>query len=109
MTKPADIKALRKNATDVSALMKLLSHPNRLLIACDLTEGEKSVSEIEADTGVPQPHVSRELARLRLAGLVVDRRQSKNVYYRIADQRLSTLIDALCDAFGGKHRAKARS
>lgn len=102
MTKPLDIKQVKKRATEVSDLMRHLSHPNRLLIACDLTDGEKGVSEIEADTGVPQPHLSRELARLREAGLIVDRRVSKNVYYRIADRRLTVLIAALCDAFGGK-------
>lgn len=104
MTKPANIKALRAKATDVSELLKTLSHPNRLLIACDLTGGEKGVSDIEASTGVQQPHLSRELARLREAGLIAARRQSKNVYYRLADKRLETLINALCQAFGKGRR-----
>lgn len=100
MTKPVDIAELQNRAEEVSGLLKTLSHANRLLIACDLTGGEKGVSDIEADTGVPQPHLSRELARLRDAGLVRARRQSKNVYYRLADDRLEKLIGALCDAFG---------
>ncbi len=108
MTKPVDIRNLKKHAGDVSALLKHLSHPNRLLIACDLTEGEKTVSEIESSTGVPQPHLSRELARLRKAGLVIDRRASKNVYYQMSDKRLATLIDALCTAFGPQTSAKRR-
>lgn len=102
MARPLNIKQVKKRATEVSGLLRHLSHPHRLLIACDLTDGEKGVSEIEADTGVPQPHLSRELARLREAGLVVDRRESKHVYYRIADRRLTVLIAALCDAFGAK-------
>lgn len=102
MTKPLNIKQLKKRASEVSGMLRMMSHPNRLLIACDLTGGEKCVSDIEADTGVPQPHLSRELARMREAGFVVDRRESKNVYYRIADRRLVSLIDALCDAFGPK-------
>ena len=97
-----ELAKLRRKADDVAALLKLLSHPNRLLIACDLVGGEKGVSEIEKNTGVRQPHLSRELARLRAARLVRDRRVSKNVYYRIADKRLAKVIDALCDAFGGK-------
>lgn len=99
MTNPADMAALRRRADEVSALLKTLSHANRLLIACDLTDGEKGVSDIEQATGVPQPHLSRELARLREAGLITARRESKNVYYQIADDRLSNLIDALCAAF----------
>lgn len=99
MPQPANVKKLKKKATEVAGLLRLLSHPNRLLVSCDLTAGEKSVSEIEANTGVMQPHLSRELARLREAGLIKARRESKNVYYRIADKRLVSLIDALCDAF----------
>ncbi len=109
MTKPVDIKDLQSRAHEVSGLLKTLSHPNRLLIACCLTEREKSVGEIEKDTDIAQPHVSRELARLREAGLVSARRESKNVFYKIADQRLAYLIDALCRAFGGEGEVSTRT
>lgn len=108
MTKPSDMETLRRRADEVSALLKTLSHANRLLIACDLTEGEKGVGEIELATGVSQPHLSQELARLRRAGLVVARRESKNVYYQIADDRLGHLIDTLCTAFGPKAAPKPK-
>ncbi len=102
MTKPLNIKDLKASADKVSGLLKELSHPNRLLIACSLTEGEKNVSELEVEIEVAQPHLSCDLGRLREAGLVKSRRVSKNVYYSLADDRLSNLIDALCDAFGPK-------
>ncbi|MEZ5891694.1 MAG: metalloregulator ArsR/SmtB family transcription factor [Parvularculaceae bacterium] len=108
MTKPADIKELKKRAEGVSALLKELSHANRLLIACSLTEGEKNVSQLEAEIGSAQPHLSRDLGRLRDAGLVTARRESKNVYYSLADDRLTNLIDALCAAFGPKPASKTR-
>lgn len=108
MTKPLDIKELKAHAEGVSALLKELSHPNRLLIACALTEGEMNVSELEAEIDVAQPHLSRDLARLRDANLVKARRESKNVYYSLADSRLSNLIDALCNAFGPKSKSKPR-
>ena len=102
MTKPLNIKDLKASAENVSGLLKELSHPNRLLIACALTEGEKNVSELEVEIEVAQPHLSRDLGRLRDADLVKARRVSKNVYYSLTDDRLSNLIDALCDAFGPK-------
>lgn len=108
MTRPVNIAEIQDRAEEVSSLLKTLSHANRLLIACELTEGEKSVGEIEANTGVPQPHLSRDLARLRDADLVLTRRQSKNIYYRLADERLSRLIDALCMAFGSAPKNKGR-
>lgn len=99
MSKTPDTSDLQRHAQDVSALLKTLCHANRLLIACTLKEGEKNVSQIEADIGVPQPHLSRDLGRLRDAGLISARRESKNVYYSITDPRLVKVIDALCTAF----------
>lgn len=95
--KPAkEVSALRAGAGEVARLLKILSHPNRLLIACELMCGEASVSEIEERAGVRQPVLSRDLARLRAAGLVVARRDSKLVYYRLADDRLANVIEGLC-------------
>ncbi|GHF17379.1 hypothetical protein GCM10017044_09690 [Kordiimonas sediminis] len=83
-------------AADVAALLKTLSHPNRLLILCALTDGEKSVSEIEELTGVRQPVLSRDLGRLRDESLVKTRRQSKAVYYTILEPKVTALLDSLC-------------
>jgi len=97
-----DLSEVRERAGEVAGLLKILSHPNRLLVACELMDGERSVSEIEDATGVVQPNLSRDLARLRAAGLVVTRRQSKQIFYRLKDARMQALIQALCDAFGPK-------
>lgn len=95
-----DLVELRARADEVSGLLKLLAHPNRLLVACEIMEGERSVSEIEERTGVRQPNLSRDLARLRAAGLVTTRREAKQVFYRLADTRIQALMEALCAAFG---------
>lgn len=96
---PEHIDILRNRPIEISGLLKTLSHPNRLLIACQLLEGEQSVSEIERRAGVRQPVLSRDLARLREEGLVATRRQSKMIYYRLSDDRLARLVTALCEAF----------
>ncbi|MCJ9429607.1 ArsR/SmtB family transcription factor [Kordiimonas marina] len=100
MTEPAALTDIRQNAEEVAGLLKTLSHPNRLLTACTLMDGEKSVSDIERLTGVRQPGLSRELARLRDEGLVTTRRESKAVFYRLDDDRLERLVNALCLTFG---------
>ena len=109
MTAPATMSDLRDRAEEVAALLKTLSHPNRLLIICDLIESERSVGDIEDRTGVRQPGLSRELARLRNDGLVSTRRESKVVFYRVADRRLSRLVPALCAAFGPDGHAPANT
>lgn len=100
-----DLSKVRERAEEVSGLLKILSHPNRLLVACELMDGERSVSQIEAATGVAQPNLSRDLARLRAEGLVVTRRQSKQIFYRLKDPRMEALMRAMCEAFGPKPQA----
>ena len=100
MDQTFSLDELRERAGEVSELLKLLAHPNRLLVACELMEGERSVSEIEAATGVRQPNLSRDLARLRAAGLITPRRAAKQVFYRLADGRIEALMQALCATFG---------
>ncbi|MBI1265281.1 MAG: metalloregulator ArsR/SmtB family transcription factor [Alphaproteobacteria bacterium] len=94
-----DLAQLRVRAREVSGLLKLLANPGRLLIACELMDGERTVSEIEQRTGVRQPNLSRDLARLRAAGLAATRRDGKAVHYRLKDSRIQLLMTALCAAF----------
>ncbi len=89
----------------VAGLLKSLSHPNRLAIACALQKAERSVGEIEALTGIRQPSLSRELARLRDDGLVEARRQSKQIFYSLAPNGISRLLPALHAAFGASDDA----
>lgn len=100
MSADGAMRELDQRAEEVAELLKLLSHPNRLRIACELRDHEASVSALENAIGAAQPTLSRDLARMREEGLVAARRQSKSVYYRLADDRLARLIDALCAAFG---------
>ncbi|NWG92213.1 MAG: helix-turn-helix transcriptional regulator [Parvularculaceae bacterium] len=102
MTAGFDMTELQERAEEVSGLLKLLSHRNRLLIACELRDGEASVGALEAAIGAAQPNLSRDLARMREEGLLAARRQGKSVFYRLADDRLARVIDALCAAFGPK-------
>ena len=105
-TSADEMDVVRARATEVAGLMKTLSHPNRLLIVCELMGGERSVSEIEEASGVRQPVLSRELARLRDENLVETRRASKAVFYSLKDERLQALMDVLCASFGGKPTAR---
>ncbi|MEZ5897002.1 MAG: metalloregulator ArsR/SmtB family transcription factor [Parvularculaceae bacterium] len=101
-TRKAGAEILERRADEVAALLKALSHPTRLLVACELKDGERSVSALEQTVGAAQPNLSRDLGRMRREGLVSARRQSKSVYYQLADDRLSRVIDALCDAFDSR-------
>src|SRR5258708_19195878 len=86
---------LRARAEEISAILKLLGNPQRLLIACLLCEGEYAVSEIEEKLGIRQPTLSQQLGALREAGVIEGRRAAKAVIYHLADEQTRHLLDAL--------------
>jgi DNA-binding transcriptional ArsR family regulator len=94
-----EIRALFEQARKAGDLLKALSHETRLLILCLLTEGEKSVSELEQVMSMPQAAVSQQLARLRLDRLVMARREGRQIYYRIASDEISIIIGQLYEMF----------
>lgn len=92
-----DLAQMRPLADEASGLMKTLSHPARLMICCQLRHQEMSVGDIELSLGIAQPRLSRELAKLREDGFVETRRQSKVIFYRLADvNKVAGMIDAIC-------------
>lgn len=95
----ADIDELLANARQASEFLKALSHEARLVILCLLSEGEKSVTEIEDILDLRQPAVSQQLARLRADNLVETRRDGKNIYYSLARPEVRQVIEALHEAF----------
>ncbi|WP_373505699.1 ArsR/SmtB family transcription factor [Aestuariivirga sp.] len=97
-------RELIDQARKASEMLKALSHENRLLILCLLAEGEKSVSELEDIMDMPQAAVSQQLARLRFDGLVNARRDGRSIYYSIASEEVSSVIETLHQLFCRPHR-----
>lgn len=86
-------------ARTASEFLKSLSHENRLIILCHLSEGEKAVNELEDILSLPQAAVSQHLARLRDDRLVKTRREGRVVYYSVVDQRVKELVTRLYSLF----------
>jgi DNA-binding transcriptional ArsR family regulator len=94
-----DAAAMMEQARKASDLLKALSHEHRLLILCILSEGERSVSELEEILCLPQAAVSQQLARLRLDHLVKTRRDGRMIYYSISDTEVSSIVHSLYEIF----------
>ena len=92
-------KRIRDNAQTASDFLKAISHEGRLMILCALANGEKSVTEIEAMLATRQAAVSQQLSRLRLEGLVTARRDGKQIYYRLTDDRARVIIERVYELF----------
>lgn len=94
-----DLQAIRLAANEACRVMKILSNPDRLLLLCQLTEGERCVSELEALVGIAQPTLSQQLGVLRTEGLVNTRRVGKNIYYQIASPQTLAIMQVLYEQF----------
>lgn len=92
---PEIVLKMADQAEAAAALLKALSHAQRLMILCHLSTGPKTVSEIEAKIGARQAAVSQHLARLRQDGLVTAERDGKQIVYDIAHPYARELIDTL--------------
>jgi len=103
---PEEREKLFAQARKASELLKALSHEDRLLILCLLTEGEKSVSELEDTMGMPQAAVSQQLARRRFDRLVTTRREGRAIYYSLASKEVAPVISTLYNHFCAPVRQK---
>jgi len=95
--KPTDLTELKANAVAMAARLKLMSNPERVLMLCRMDEGEVSVSELVAMSGLSQSSVSQHLAMLRDDGVVSIRGEAQTRYYSLRDPLVSAIIHALCD------------
>jgi DNA-binding transcriptional ArsR family regulator len=91
-----DMAADAERACD---FLKALTNPSRLMILCQLADGEKSVGELEGLLGLRQPTLSQQLARLREDQLVETRRHGKMIYYRLASDHARQVIELLYELF----------
>lgn len=83
-----------------SQIFRILAHPTRLAIFDALREGEQCVCHMEALFGLRQAHISQHLMVLREAGLVADRRDGWNIFYRVSRPEIFQVIDQM-RAFSG--------
>ena len=90
---------LAKRAGAASRLLKALSHEARLMVLCQINDGERSAGELQKGSGLSQSALSQHLARLREEGLVATRREAQTIYYRIADANAAQLIAALAEIY----------
>lgn len=95
----------REKLEGAVGLLKLLSHPVRLSILCNLLHnGEMSVSEIvEAEAGAAgQSQISQFLGKMRSEGLVSSRKEAQTVFYKIDSPQAQRVTQALYEIYCGK-------
>ncbi|MEY3626828.1 MAG: hypothetical protein RL163_1327 [Pseudomonadota bacterium] len=94
-----ELSDMRQAASRACNLMKVLSNPDRLMILCQLSQGEKRVGELEQMLGIVQPTLSQQLTVLREEQLVSTRREGKGIYYSINSPQALAVIQTLYQHF----------
>lgn len=92
---PLDLQNMRAAASRACALLKVLGNPDRLMLLCQLTQGEFCVSELESLLGIGQPTLSQQLSVLREEQLVSTRREGKQIFYRIDSNEAEAVMQVL--------------
>lgn len=103
----ASLAELEWRALQATALLKAMSNPSRLMVLCQLAEGEKSVGQLERAIGLSQSGLSQHLAVLRRERIVATRRAGQTIYYALASMEAAAVLSALYRVFCGKVRGNA--
>lgn len=96
---PINTYRMREAAGGATALMRSMSHEDRLLLLCQLSQQELCVSELEEQLDIRQPSLSQHLGILRRNGLISPRREGKHIYYRVSDPHALAILQTLYQQF----------
>lgn len=94
-----ELQAMRTAAGQACAFLKILGNRDRLMLLCQLTQGEYCVSELESMLGIGQPTLSQQLGVLREEQLVSTRREGKQIFYRIDSPEALAVMQVLYEQF----------
>ena len=92
---------MEQTAAHVSGLLKLLSHSDRLMALCHLTQGEMAAGALAEAVGMKPPAMSQQLAILRREGIIASRRQGQTILYRLDNEDTVAIMAFLYDRFCG--------
>jgi ArsR family transcriptional regulator, virulence genes transcriptional regulator len=96
---PSSLRRLERNAGQACELLGAMANTSRLMILCQLAEGEKSVSDLQPLIGLSQSALSQHLAVLRRRHVVRTRRAGQSIYYSLASQRAAAVLGTLHEQF----------
>lgn len=94
-----DLDAMRIAAELACGHLRMLANADRLLLLCQLSQGERSVGELEELLDIHQPTLSQQLGVLRNEGLVNVRRDGKRMFYSIAEPRVLKILSLMYELY----------
>ncbi|MDO8296599.1 MAG: metalloregulator ArsR/SmtB family transcription factor [Caulobacter sp.] len=102
------VQELAENARTAADLLRVLANEHRLQVLCALRQGEQSVGQLAGHVGLSQSALSQHLARLRADRVVETRRKGQTIFYRIADDEVMTVLDAVASVMALRRQRAGR-
>lgn len=96
---PMDVEQIGKSADDAAEFLSAMANSNRLMILCNLLNGEMAVQPLADKVGMTQSALSQQLAKLRALKLVTTRRDGRTIYYSVASDKVGRLLETLYDIY----------
>ena len=94
-----ELEDMKERATEVADLLKTMAHPERLMVLCQLVDGEVGAGQLQENSTLSQSAFSQHLSVLRKHNLVTVRKESQSVFYSLADKRIEALIGSFYTIF----------
>jgi DNA-binding transcriptional ArsR family regulator len=90
---------MKDTSAEVAELLKTMAHPERLMVLCQLVDGEVGAGQLQENSILSQSAFSQHLSVLRKHNLVKIRKESQSVFYSLADKRVEALIASFYSIF----------
>jgi DNA-binding transcriptional ArsR family regulator len=89
------IGALEAKAEEASVVLGAMANGKRLMVLCNLLDGEKSVSKLAEIVELSPAALSQHLGKMRALRLVETRRDGQIIYYRLASDKVRQILETL--------------
>ena len=97
-----NLQKMQSSADDACRLMKVLANRDRMMLLCQISQGEMCVGELEECLDVHQPTLSQQLTVLRNEELVNTRREGKQIYYSLSSRAVLEVMNVLYQNYCSK-------
>jgi len=94
-----ELIALEEKAEEASRLLTAMGNPKRLMVLCNMLDGEKSVGELADIAGLSSAALSQHLGKMRALSLVKTRREGQTIYYSLASREVRAVLETLYRLF----------
>jgi len=94
-----NLARLQSRVGAAATLLKAMASEPRLLILCELSLGERTVTQLQQAVGIAMSAVSQHLAKLRQAEIVTTRRESQTIHYSLASDAAIEMLGSLQGIF----------